>query len=256
MYNIPQTLPYYCLGGFPPKTNVVLSSLLYSAHHTMSAIRKFFDKLEEERDEVAKKFMRENYSILLTISSVDLDFTENHRFWTILLMIYNYSILINQDWMLFYSFFLLKDDFDAASGVGNYGFLVLLAILFALSLNYNRNKILRLFKSAAAGIYEYPETVKETAELVEFRNYLRSQYKMLMILAVYVCWIGVLAVLGPFIDNMLGLGYEETYNESGVNMQLPVPLFFPFETTTWLGYIVAIAMTTLGGCATCAVIGT
>nr|APZ81444.1 olfactory receptor 22 [Adelphocoris lineolatus] len=221
----------------------------------MSFFLDYCDKLEKKRDATVKKFIRDNYSILLQAGTIDMNLSRKYVFWSCLLAIFNYAVLANQDWMLLYSTFLLKDDFETASGDLNYFLLISVSIGFLCNFHYYREDFLDGCKIMSGGLFQYADHMKETEDMIKFRKHMRFQRNLLIALAIYVCNIGGIVVLGPVIDDYTGHGFNGTYDENGVNRRLPVPLFLPFESINGIGYLTALGMTTISGTVTCAVIG-
>ncbi|KAF6210571.1 hypothetical protein GE061_013677 [Apolygus lucorum] len=125
----------------------------------------------------------------------------------------------------------MSDDFEECSGVCNLGFLSTLAFSFLVNHNYYRKNFLSLHHMLGKGFHDYQEPEYSSKELEKCKSMLKKQNVALIILASYVAMIGILVVVVcPLIDEKLGFGWTEPYDEFGVNHQLPVPIWLPFPS--------------------------
>lgn len=221
----------------------------------MASMWKYLRHLNDRRTVEAEKALRENYSILMLASTLDMDMSPKYAAMSVVLAIFHYSILISTFVSLSSAAILLSYDFEAASGAGNLGLLIALAIGFLLNFHSLRYEFLDIHSMMGKGIYEYSMEQLAIDDIKVFQKKMNFQRILLVFLALYVCSISILVVMGPWLDNRFGNGYPTAYDKYGVNRQIPVPLYLPFENAEGIGYLAAMGITALSGAVTCLVIG-
>ncbi|KAF6209763.1 hypothetical protein GE061_015513 [Apolygus lucorum] len=155
-----------------------------------------------------------------------------------------------------YSTFLLRNDFEIGSGVLNYGLLMIVAIGILMNMQYFRHEVLHISRIMCTGLFRYSDKTMETEDMIKFRKHMKFQRQLLIALAVYVATIGGIVVLGPIIDEKLGMGFDGTFDENGVNRRLPVPLNYPgIDTSKIFGFLLALGMIFQSGVETTLIYG-
>ncbi|BES96423.1 Odorant receptor [Nesidiocoris tenuis] len=188
-------------------------------------------------DEYADKAMVDLYGIFLKLSVLVLDLSPSYAALSIIGVVMSAIGLFSISVMLTISAYKMSDDFEDFSGEANLGFLSILSFIFVCNQNYYRRELILLHHMIGKGFHDYKEPQYSPEELEKYKQYLNKLYLALMILACYVVFIALLVIfICPYIDRQLGFGWDDAYDQYGVNRQLPVPLWTPFASDSGLGY--------------------
>nr|APZ81427.1 olfactory receptor 4 [Adelphocoris lineolatus] len=208
-------------------------------------------------DEYSVEAMRLRYRGFHRIGFLVLDLSPKYALLSVIMCVIAAAVLFIVSFCLTFSCYQMSDDFEDCSGVCNLGFLCVLAFSFLLNHNFYRKKILDLHHMLGKGFHDYQEPQYFPDELEKFKKVVTKQNVALIILASYVALIGFLVVVVcPLIDESLGFGWTEPYDENGVNRQLPVPIWLPYPSHEgFLHWFSFLFLEGFGGAMICLSIG-
>nr|AXU25101.1 odorant receptor 10 [Cyrtorhinus lividipennis] len=198
----------------------------------MSILRQVEDyitRMRELEDEDVRKAIRDNYGPLLrvnnTFSRIDGGWIYVSVLHGIIFILFVFSYI----YLFFITCYLVQDDFVLLGVQFHYLLLAFFGASFVVHLLGCRPDVNQIHKIIGQGFFKYTNDHLWSKEQDEFKKEMRKEQLQLIPFLGLIGVIGLfIVVLGPLIDNMLGVGYTDDYY-NGVYMKTPIPMYFPFE---------------------------
>uniref|UniRef100_T1HDM9 Odorant receptor n=1 Tax=Rhodnius prolixus TaxID=13249 RepID=T1HDM9_RHOPR len=216
----------------------------------MQRIRSLLQHYDRYSDEVAEKFLMDEFYHLLKFSLFYPNLKSPLAAGIHLLQFIIYVVVLSFHIAIFTVTIIKAEpsEFLISINTAHFGFIMLLFLTFIFMSNRVRYKICFFAKMLGEGVFTYEDEEEIDEEVKVKQKYLSILKKLKIILPSMNIVAGFfVVVIGPWIDSKHSPD-NLTQTDSGINIALPIPSWYPFETNCGMNFYIAFLGQFLSAC--------